>query len=141
MFSIGMARTATGLAQSAVKSLSEAASSIGKSGSESPVDGIAFADVLASEKASSETSIRDIREKLTSAIESILESLGIPADPAMSFIAGGDGSIMLEGDHKRAVEIEGTLNDDSTVRSLVNRLSALASGADRRLVLHSIAQE
>ena len=141
MFSLGMIRTATGIAQNAVESLGKAAASYGKPDGEPSTDAVSFAEVLASEKAASETSIQEIREKLASAIESVLGDIGIPTDPAMTFFAGTDGTLSLESDHERAAEIEANLNEDASIRTLANQLSASASNADRRMVLHSIGSQ
>jgi len=103
-----------------------------------------FADVLgvkeSSKPESSNTplSVPEIRENLAFAIESVLTRMGIPLDPALSFVAGEDGTAHLEGDHDRGAEIEANLQDDPVVRELVGQLLGSAAGADRRIVLHTI---
>jgi len=103
-----------------------------------------FADVLGvkesskSEPSNAALSIPEIRENLAFAIESVLMRMGIPVDPALSFIAGEDGSAHLEGDHDRGAEIEANLQDDLVVRELVGQLVGSAAGADRRIILHTI---
>jgi hypothetical protein len=140
MFSLGMFRSATGLAQNAIQSISQGARSLADSAGDASADPAkSFASVLSSDPSAPTTTVAEIRQKLASAIESVLAKIGIPADPAMTFSADQDGAIRLESDHERTVEIEGTLNEDAAVRELTNQLAANASGADRRLVLHSIA--
>ena len=80
----------------------------------------------------------EIRENLAFAIESVLKQMGVPLDPALSFVADEDGTVRLEGDHERGAEIEANLQDNPVVRGLVGQLLGSAAVADRRIVLHSI---
>jgi len=144
LFSLDTLRSASGIARNAVKSIGLHATSLAGAAN-SP----SFADVLGL-KASSKPdpsnpapsnpaiSVPEIRENLAFAIESVLTRMGIPLDPALSFVAGEDGTAHLEGDHDRGAEIEANLQDDPVVRELVGQLLGSAAGADRRIVLHTI---
>ena len=134
LFSLDTLRSVSGVAKYAVKSLGRQAASLAGA-----TDAPSFADVFGSkEPTEPKLSVLETREKLASAIEAVLTRMGVPIDPAISFVAEDDGSAHLEGDHERAAEIEANLREDPTVRGLVEKLLGSAAGADLRIVLHSI---
>jgi len=139
MLSLGILRNASDLARTAVESVSDATTSLAGSIANKTAPSSSFADLLATEQSKSEVSVPEIRSKLTSAVEAVLARVGVPADPAMTLITNPDGTIELESDHERAVEIEANLNEDAAVQAFARQLAARGDGADRRLVIHTIS--
>ena len=136
LFSLGAIRSVKDVATNAATMLAgKAASLVGTAGTTS------FADVFAAKSSDAEVSVREIRENLATAIESVLTRMGIPIDPALSFVANEEGGVRLEGDHERAAEIEANLQDDANIQALADKLLGSAVGADRRIVLHTISTD
>jgi hypothetical protein len=138
MLSLGAIRNASNLARNAVDAISNSASLLANTVSNKTSPTSSFADVLASEQAPSQISVSELRNNLTTEIEAVLQRVGIDANPPITLITNADGTIELEGDHERAVEIEANLNETPSVRALSSQLATRGDGADRRLVLHSI---
>ena len=138
-----MLRAATGLARDAAESVTAAAVELitpdNRASDPTATAGSTFAQVLEAQTAERGASVQELRAKLTTAIESVLQQMDLPADPALTFVARDDGTLQLEGDHPRAAELESNLRDAVDVQSLTAELTKLSSGADRRLVIHQVA--
>lgn len=138
LFSLGLIRSASDVAKTAIAAIGDKTAALTKSASPS-----SFADVLStSETAKTDNAepVSRIRERLANVVTESLSSMGISLDPALAFVAGEDGQLHLEDANSRAAEIEANLRDNPEVRSLVNQLLGTANLADRRLVLHSVAR-
>lgn len=134
-----MIRSASEIAKSAVEAIGNKAAALSK-----PASGNTFAEVLSHESGTSSSTgetepITSIREKLAKVVTETLNSIGVPLDPALTFIAGEDGNLHLETPHPQAAEIEANLRENSDVRLLASQLLGAPSLADRRLVLHSVS--
>ena len=130
---LGAFRSAANVAKHAIEAVSQTATNL--IGDNEAAD--SFASVLAGEE-SSKVSVGELREKLTSAIHSALAAAGIPTNPPLTIVTANDGTLSVEGDHERTVEIEGTLNDDLNIGTLAKQLATTSNPADRRLVLHNV---
>jgi hypothetical protein len=139
-------RAVSEVASSAIEAIGQKTSSLVESASRG-----SFASVLAGTSAEADatptdsasagelTTIGEIREKLSGVIESVLDAMGVTADPALRFVAGSDGMMHLETPHPRAAEIEANLRDDEAVRNMAAKLTRSELASDRTLVLHSVA--
>jgi hypothetical protein len=137
LFSLGMIRSASGVAKSAFEALGDKAAALTKSASPS-----SFAETLsttATADANHAEPLSRIRERLAKVVTESLSSIGVSLDPALTFVAGEDGQLHLEEPHPRAAEIEANLRDNPEVRSLAAQLLESSNLADRRLVLHSVS--
>ena len=147
LLSFGALRAVSEVASSAIEAIGQKTSSIVESASRG-----SFANVLAGTSTDTDsvpagsvaggesTTIGEIREKLSGVIESVLEAMGVAADPALRFVAGSDGLMHLETPHPRAAEIEANLRDDEAVGTLAARLTRSELASDRTLVLHSVTE-
>ena len=147
LLSFGALRAVSEVASSAIEAIGQKTLSMVESASRG-----SFANVLAgtssdtdsvpadSVAAGESTTISEIREKLSGVIESVLQSMGVTADPALRFVAGSDGLMHLETSHPRAAEIEANLRDDEAVRTLAAKLTQTELASDRTLVLHSVTE-
>ncbi len=132
--SLAVLRTISDVASTATQSLARAAERV--SGA---LLTPSFDAALAGEQNPSGTRVAESRMSLTKAIESLLGSVGITANPPIAIQADESGALTVVEPHPRAAEIESILASDKNIQALVSTFPTATTPADRLIVLHNVA--